>query len=233
MRLVPVFSFAIGMDGSDDVAQIILLAARLALQPATLDSPVLPLQLEPKGEGRYLVLALVDATKLASAGSFSDELISRTQSFVARRVGSLGWSVREIEPCSLKVAAPGSAMLAHKKLRKIACESADGISVSFFDANGAPRFDVTLGGRFARPDRNPRSVIFGKVSHISHRKKYRVLYVVDFDQGQRSVLLPDRVAQVPKEGSTIFAVLNPLRSSRLGWQLESYFAIQRDFFEDS
>lgn len=232
MPAVSLFSFTVADGDREAIARTILFVSRLALQPVAPDTPVLPLRLQTAGDGRFSILANIDDVNLATSESLQKEAIQRVQCLLVLRVAALGWPTRQYQPCPPKVAASGAAMFAHTRLRTVLCETLIGASVLFFSADGTPQFSVILGGQFREPRGNLRSQIFGQVSHVSHARKYRVLHVHDIAQGKRSILLPDRIIRIPVPGTTIFAVLNPLRDSRLSWQMESYFTIQRKLFRE-
>lgn len=230
MPTVSLFSFTVADGDREAIARAILFVSRLALQPVAPDTFLLPLRLQITGDDRFRVLAQVEDTALAASESFRNEAIQRVQCLLVARVEALGWPARQYQPCPRKVAASGAAMFAHTRLRTVLCETIIGASVQFFSADDTPQFSVILGGRFCEPRGNLRSQIFGQVSHVSHTRKYRALHVHDIAQGKRSILLPDRIIRIPVPGTTIFGVLNPVRDSRLSWQLESYFTIQRRLF---
>ena len=230
MPTVSLFSFTIADGDREAIARTILFVSRLALQPVAPDTLSLPLRLHTTAEGRFSILANIDDVNLATSESLQKEAIQRVQCLLVLRVAALGWPTRQYQPCPPKVAASGAAMFAHTRLRTVLCETTIGASVLFFSADGTPQFSVILGGRFREPRGNLRSQFFGQVSHVSHTRRYRTLHAYDITLGKRSILLPDRVAKIPAPGTTIFAVLTPLRDSRLSWQLESYFAIQRKLF---
>lgn len=230
MPTVSLFSFTVADGDREAIARAILFVSRLALQPVAPDTFLLPLRLHTTGDGRFRVLAHINDDVLATSRNLCKEAMQRVQCLLVTRVEALGWPARQFQPCPPKVAAPGAAMFAHTRLRTILCDAIAGASVVFFSADDRPQFSVFLGGQFCEPRGNLRSHIFGQVSQISHTRKYRVLHVHDIAQGKRSILLPDRIIRIPVPGTTIFAVLNPLRDSRLSWQMESYFTIQRKLF---
>lgn len=230
MPTVSLLSFAIADGDREAIAKAILFVVRLALKPVAPDTTSLSLRMLASADGRFRVLANIDDTELATSESLQKEAMERVQFLLVSRVGALGWPTRQYLPCPPRIAASGAAMFVHTKLRTVLCETIAGASVTFYSADDAPQFSVNLGGQFREPRVNLRSQFFGQVSHISHTKKYRVLHVYDMLHGKRSILLPDRVANIPVPGTTIFAVLNPLRNSRLSWQLESYFTIQGKLF---
>lgn len=229
MGTIRLFSFAVD-NSAVDISASLTTIFRIVLLSSGSSKRFLSIECQNSGNGRYDIYAAVDNDDKINCDLLIAEALSLIQHILLVRATAFGWPSRQYEQCTVRHAGCGVHMRVQTILRKIRSESADGVPVLFFDTFQCPRFSVTLGATFKSIGINRRAQFYGQVGDVCATRRYRSIGLIDVCDGYRAVLIPQKIEKLPTRGSTIYALLSPLRSSRLAWQLEQFIEIQRHLF---
>ncbi len=227
MASVPLLHFVVD-DGDDNIANIIYAISYAALLGSHQDFSIKSLSLVKSGLGHFQLNGEVADELLTHLGALQRELLSRLQSLIVPIATRLGTETRQLIPSPLRAPSQITVMNARARLRKARARSMHGAWVRFDCPSGNEAFSVCLGGDFDTLTADTQTQLIGQVCGYGKTRGARTIKLRVAPGHYCTVVVPDRVNQIPSLSSVVVIEVRPVRSGRATYQLEWSILIQQD-----